>query len=168
MQFGEMSLRQLRDERVTLAGQLYPDHPGVLRIDTAADQPSHLCTVYQFHRAVMTQQQVISNVAYGRRPVTRMSFDRYQELVLNLGDPGFARLALAPMLETAQARPERQQMLEVLTSWLGQAAPPPLGRYARSYPLHATVCMPQPTLPPAAVLLIAIRCSVRARPSRTD
>ena len=50
-----------------------------------------------------------------------MPFDRHQELVLGMGEPGRARLLLAPMLETTQARAEGEQMLEVLRGGLRQA-----------------------------------------------
>ena len=63
---------------------------------------------------MVTQQQVIGQVTYGRREVAGIPFNRHQELVLGMGEPGRARLILAPVLETTQAHAESQQMLEVL------------------------------------------------------
>jgi hypothetical protein len=69
----------------------------------------------------MTQEQVIGEFANGRREVAGMPFNRHQKLVLGRGEPGHARLILAPMLETAQAHAEGEQMLEVLRGGLRQA-----------------------------------------------
>jgi hypothetical protein len=74
-----------------------------------------------------------------------MPFHRHQELVLGMGQPGRARLALAPMLETAQAHAESEQMLEVLRGWLRQACPPGLGHYVRSYSGQPDRAVFQPT-----------------------
>ena len=50
-----------------------------------------------------------------------MSLDRDQELVLDVSEPRGPGLGLAPVLEPAQADPERQQVLEILTSGGEQA-----------------------------------------------
>jgi hypothetical protein len=45
---------------------------------------------------------------------------RHQQLVLDVRQPGGARLVLAPPLEPSQARAERQDMLEVRAIGLTQ------------------------------------------------
>ena len=62
----------------------------------------------------MPQQQVTGQVADGGGEVAGMPFNRHQQLVLGVGEPGRARLILAPVLETTQAHAESQQMLEVM------------------------------------------------------
>jgi hypothetical protein len=49
-----------------------------------------------------------------------MALDRHQQLVLDMGQAGGARLILAPPLEPSQARAERQHMLEIRTIGLTQ------------------------------------------------
>lgn len=62
-----------------------------------------------------------------------MTLDRRQQLVLDVGEPGCPCLLLAPVLDTAQARPESQQAPEVLKSRLGRVGLPWIGRDADSY-----------------------------------
>ena len=105
---------QLSHQPITLGCQHHPDDARVFGIGEPADQPSRLCPVQELHCAVMPQQQVIGQVTDGGREVAGMPFNRHQELVLGVGEPGRARLILAPVLETTQAHAESQQMLEVM------------------------------------------------------
>ena len=50
-----------------------------------------------------------------------MPLNRHQELVLGMGEPGRARLILAPCWKMTQSTTESEQMLEVLQGGLRQA-----------------------------------------------
>ena len=103
----------------------------------------------------MTQQQVVGQVADGRSVRAVMPFNGDQELVLGRSEPGRARLLLAPVLETTQAHPEGQHVLEILGSWLRQVHPPELipGQtnirrvttpWPMSWPRHSAKSSPAP------------------------
>jgi len=106
VQLGEMGLGQLGNQPVTLPGQAYPRYPAVLGVRAAADQAGRFRPVHQFHRAVMAQQEVTSEVADRWRVVPEVAFDGHQELVLDMREPGGPGLILAPMLKTSQADAE--------------------------------------------------------------
>ncbi len=61
-----------------------------------------------------SQEQVASKIPYGGRPISPVSLDRYEQLVLNVGKALGLGLVFAPALKTTQGKPEIQQLLEVL------------------------------------------------------
>ena len=80
------------------------------------NQSGGLGAVNQLHRAVRPQEQVASQIAYGGRPVSRVSLDRHQQLMLNMSQACGLRLFFAPVLKAPQGDAELQQPLEVLLS----------------------------------------------------
>ena len=104
---------------LAVGGQADPHHPAVLPVRSTLYQAGCLRAVHQFHRAVRAQQQVASQIAYGRGPVALMPLDRHQQLMLDMRQAGGLGLAFAPALEAPQGDPEFQQSLEVL---LGELA----------------------------------------------
>ena len=124
VQLSEVRLGQGRHQAVAFRGEPDPDDPRVLRVGGAPDKAGRFRPVHQLDRAVVPQQQVAREVADGRRDVSGVSLDRDQELVLDVSEPRGPGLGLAPVLETAQADPERQQVLEVLTGRCRQGRPP--------------------------------------------
>ena len=68
--------------RSPLAVSSHPHDARVVGIGESANQPRRLGPVQELHRAVMTQQQVLGQVANGRCALVVMPFDGHQELVL--------------------------------------------------------------------------------------
>ena len=83
-----------------------------------AYQPRGLGPVHQLHRAVMAQQQRRRQVTDGRGLPVRVPPDRDQQLVLGGRQADRLRLGLAPVQETPQPGPEREQVREVLGAQL--------------------------------------------------
>jgi hypothetical protein len=104
---------ELIQDLLAPGGQPDPDEPPVAGIGAAPHETGYLSPIDQFDRAVMPQQQVIREIPHGRRLVAGMTLDRYEQLMLDMGQPGFASLIFTPALEPAQAAAERQQVLEV-------------------------------------------------------
>jgi CBS domain-containing protein len=133
-QLGQVRLGQLGDEPVSGLGELHPDHPRVLDVGAAPDEPGHRGAVDQLDRAVVAQQQVVGEVADGRRGVTGMPFDGDQQLMLDVGQADRLGLFLAPVLEPAQVHPEREEVLEVLAIGLRQIDHPAQGLHVQRSP----------------------------------
>ena len=68
------------------------------------------------------QLQVPGELADGWRFRAGMAFDRYQQLVLGVCQPGLGRLILAPAQETTQRRAEPEKVLEILMRRLNRIA----------------------------------------------
>jgi hypothetical protein len=124
MQFGQVRAGQPGYQMVSLLGELHPDHAGVGRIGPAAHEAGRLRPVHEFHHAVMAKQQVAGEIADGRRSRARMTLDRDQQLVLDMGQAHRASLIFAPSLKAAQADAKGEKVLKVLAGWLGQGCPP--------------------------------------------
>ena len=120
VQFGQVRLGQLGDQLISLPGQLHPDHARVGSIGPAAHEASRLRPVHELHHAVMAKQQVAGEIADGRRDLARMTLDRDQQLVLDMGQAHRASLVFALSLKAAQADAKGEKVLEVLAGWLRQ------------------------------------------------
>lgn len=124
VQLGEMGMRELGHKPVAVLGELDTRDPAIARIRPAADQARRHRAVHQLDRTVVAQQQVVRDLAHRRRHIARMPLDGHEQLVLHRGDASGARLLLAPVLETTEGDPEREEVLEIPASWLRQRKPP--------------------------------------------
>jgi len=113
----QVSLGQLLQYALALAGQADAHHAAVVSVRRPRHQPGVLGPVDELDRAVRPQQQVPGQITHGGRQVSPVSFDGYQQLMLNMGQALSLGLVFAPPLEAAQGNPELQEPLEVL---LGQ------------------------------------------------
>lgn len=120
MQFGQVRPGQLSYQPVSLLGELHADHARVGRVGPAAHEAGRLRPVHELHHAVMAKQQVAGEIADGRRDLARMTLDRDQQLVLDMGQAHRASLVFAPSLKAAQADAKGEKVLEVLAGWLRQ------------------------------------------------
>ena len=131
MQFGQVGFGQPGNQPVTLAGEIYPDHPGVPGVRAAALEAGRLGAIHEFNRAVMPQQQVVGKLTDRRRGVARVSFDRNQELVLDVREADRGSVVLASPLEPAPAGWPGSRRHRMLSA----RAPP---RQARPTTIHVT------------------------------
>jgi hypothetical protein len=113
-QLSEMGRSELGKPSLAKGGQPDPDDPAVPIVWHSLDQSGSRRAIDELDRAVVPLQQVASQVPDGWRLISRMAFDGHEELMLDVREPGGARLVLAPALEPAQACPEGQELLEVL------------------------------------------------------
>jgi len=120
MQFGQVRPGQLGYQPVSLLGEFHADHARVGRVGPAAHEAGRLRPVHKLHHAVMAKQQVAGEIADGRRDLARMTLDRDQQLVLDMGQAHRASLVFAPSLKAAQADAKGEKVLEVLAGWLRQ------------------------------------------------
>lgn len=118
VQLYQVCRSELGEDPITLGGQPDPDQPRVAAVGDPAHEASGLRPVDELDRAVVPQQQIVGEVADGRRLATRVALDGDQKLVLYVRQAGRPGLVLAPPLEPAQAVTKRQQVLEVLAGWL--------------------------------------------------
>src|SRR5581483_2001266 len=116
--FVEVGSGKLAQPLFAFGGKPDADNAAVAVVPRALDQARGHRPVDQLDRAVVPEQQVISQLANGGRIAAGMALDRQQQLVLCRGEPGAARLGLAPMQELAQAGAEFQQVLVVHGGWL--------------------------------------------------
>jgi hypothetical protein len=111
----QVSPGQLVQHAVAVAGQPDPDHPAVVPVRRPLHQPGGFGPVDELDRAVRPQQQVAGQVAHCRGLVPVVSFDRHQQLVLDVRQALGLSLIFAPALEAAQGDPELEQPLEILS-----------------------------------------------------
>lgn len=128
----QVSPGQLTHDAFAVRCQANPYHPAVVAIGYPLDQPSELGTVDELRRTVRAQEQVASEIAHGGRHASRVSLDRHQQLMLNMGHTRCPGLIVAPALEAAQGNAELQQPLEVLLGQLGHGHLPGLPRTWRT------------------------------------
>ena len=107
--FGERAEAALAERR---EGET--DYTLVVGVDGARDETGGLGAVDELHRAVVTQEQMVGDVADGRAERVVVAADGEEQLVLRRREPGFACLALAPAEEAAQAVTEVEQPAEVV------------------------------------------------------
>ena len=110
----QVSPGQLLQDAVACTGQANPDHAAVVSVWRPFHQPGGLGPVDKLNRTVRPQEQVASQITYGGRQVPAVSFDRHQQLMLDMGQALGLSLILTPALEAAQGDPELQQPLEIL------------------------------------------------------
>jgi len=101
---------------------VYAHYARVFSVLLAADDACGLRAVDKPNRAVALQLQVLGKLADGWRFGSGMAFDRYQQLVLGMCQPGRGRLILAPAQETTQCRAEPEKVLEILMRQLNGTA----------------------------------------------
>jgi hypothetical protein len=114
VQFFQVGWSEFSQALLPEGGQADTDDAVVASIGQALDQARRGGPIHEPHCAVVPLEQVTGKVAHGRRLAARMSLDGDQELMLDMREASRAGLVLAPALELAQARPEGQQVLEVL------------------------------------------------------
>ncbi len=115
VQLGEVSLSQVGHQLVALLRELHANDAGVLQVLAPAHETGGLRAVYQAHRAVALQQQVLGDIPDGRRQRPMVTLDRHKQLVLHMGKADRGGLLLAPALKAAQLESEGQVVLEVLS-----------------------------------------------------
>jgi hypothetical protein len=111
----QMSPCQLLQYAVTGPGQADTNDAAIVWIWCPLNQPGGPGAVNELHRAVRPQEQVAGQIAYGGRPVSRVSLNRHKQLMLNMGQARGLRLFFAPVLKAPQTDAEFQQSLEVLS-----------------------------------------------------
>lgn len=99
---------QLPYDSIACSGQADTYNAAIVLVRYPFDHAGGLGAVNQLHRAVRPQEQVVGQVAHGRRLIAWMSLDRHQQLVLHVGEACRLRLVLAPALELAQRDAEFQ------------------------------------------------------------
>jgi uncharacterized protein YeaO (DUF488 family) len=146
-QFVQVSGPEAVQPCLPVGGEHHPGQPPVLGVTGPRDNPRVGRPVHQLDHAVVAQQQVLGELGDRRILAPRVALDRDEKLVLGRGQADRARLRLAPVQEPAQARAERQQILEVPSRHFGhlftvaQLDPdlasstrtPPRGRAGNSY-----------------------------------
>ena len=120
MQFGQVRPGQLGYQLVSLLGELHAHYARVSRIGPAAHEAGRLRPVHELHHAVMAEQKVAGEIADGRRDRARMTLDRDQQLVLDMGQAHRVSLVFTPSLKAAQADAKGEKVLEVLAGWFRQ------------------------------------------------
>lgn len=113
-QLSQMSRGELGEPSLAKCGQPDPDDPAVSIVWNSFDQACSGGAVDKLDRAVVPLQQVARQLSHSWRLISRMAFDGYEQLMLDVREPCGARLVLAPALEPAQACPEGEELLEVL------------------------------------------------------
>ena len=98
------------DVSCAAAGQVQTHNSVVGRIHVACDQPRQLGTVDEPHHAVVTQQQVIGDIADGGG-VAGMPAYREQQLILGGRDAGGNGLLFAPVHEAPELIAKGQEPL---------------------------------------------------------
>jgi hypothetical protein len=104
---------QLMQAGIAFRGQLDVHGSVPLRIRDTLHEPSGRCAVDQSHRAVGTQHKVPGRLSDRRSPRVRVTAYGEQQLMMGRSETGRLGLAVAPMQESAQARAEVEQLLEV-------------------------------------------------------
>lgn len=102
MQLRQVSSGQLPHDPVTLRSQADTDDPAVVPVRHPLHHARGLSPVYQLHCAVRAQQQVAGEITNRGRRFCGVSFDRHQELMLDVGQARSLRLVFAKALEAAQ------------------------------------------------------------------
>lgn len=105
---------ELRDQFVALLGEFHSHDTGVVGIGASTGHAGGFRTVDKANGAVALQQQVVRDLADGRRTGPRVSLDRYQELVLGRRKADGRCLFLAPPQETPHGDAEVQEMPKIL------------------------------------------------------
>ncbi len=74
----------------------------VLCISSAPDESCRICTVDEFHGAVMAEHEIVRHFTDGRPPVVLVAPYCQKELVLSGRQPRVMRLLFAPAFEMPQ------------------------------------------------------------------
>jgi len=106
MQAVQVSRGQLLQYALAFGGQADPYHAAVVTVWCPFYQARGLGAVDELHGAVRPQEQVAGEITNGGRRVSRVSLDRHQQLVLNMGEARGLRLVFAPALEAPQGDTE--------------------------------------------------------------
>lgn len=117
---GQGGLGQLGHQPVAFGGQFDPDDASVVGVRATPHEAGRLRAVHQPDDAVTLQQEVLGQLADGRRPVAGMALDRDQQLMLDVREADRAGPVFAPALEPAKGDTKREQVLEILPSGLCQ------------------------------------------------
>ncbi len=99
---------------VALGGEANVNDAVIGVVAKSLDQTGRLRTIYQFHRAVMLQEEMVGDVAQARR--APMTTNRQEELMLRGCDADGLGAFLAPPHESTKSVPERQERFEVVGS----------------------------------------------------
>ena len=107
-----MRRRQLSELGLTFGGQLEADDPLIGLVRDPSDQTSSDGAVDELDHAVMTQEEVLSDLPDGRSTI--VAAYREEQLVLRRGQADAPCLVLTPVKEATQAVTEGEQTGEVL------------------------------------------------------
>jgi len=104
----EMLCGEALESTASVRAQAHPHHPGVVGIGITHDQSGRLRTTDEPDRAVLSQEQMVGDLAHRGSAGIAMAAHGQEQLVLRSGEPSLGGALLTPVQEAPEAVAESE------------------------------------------------------------